>query len=1519
MVSPLVRRNLPPAAEVRQSNGGQRYPSPIHRRSQIANGRQSPLGMTIVSPASSIASISHMGMPSPVTKETTTSMTQASTVNSSRRLNHHQRSSPLAATLQRSPLPPTSASSFSKTNARRASSSRSGENREPTEAEVKVLHARFNAIQMGLGSIDQERALLVDKSKKLEDEKKELERQLQLRDNEIIALVKRCASQEERMREYSKLKAANRGLSDELQSVTEQLETSQHESASLVNLRNQLNKSELAREELQKRLNWVHKEHDSIAETLSDCLENIRTVTEEKEQLEDERRRERKRAEMELEKQRLSIRQISQSFQMDIETKQQRIDQMELLLHQNNLSDATSAISSASGSVKQAITKYESQIYEMQRELDHYNVDKDRMNDILDARLTKTVEKYEQQIEEMKRQLDRQESDQKAAADYQRQISTLQHQLMISQEKENKVLELEKEIEYKEESNQQILQTAVRYEQKITELKSELDRQATEVKNKEQANNKFNDMKDEMEQMMKQIMATHDAKVAKMQSQLDEQVTDMESKNGKIDKKFEAMKAKLEERGNQMTELESEFSEQMEQLMNKQVTLDKTEEEKKQLEARIASLQQIESEHGALVQYAEIMESNVADLTAENGILVVEKATLSDEKAVLQEKLSSLEDRVSDLREKHIAQEGEMKGRLEAEKTQLMADIEKERERVASTEDELQKRESWIIKIENDLNESRRLIAEKEDEVEKSRKSQQKVREELEASLSDARGKIAGMEDKLEWERTIQNQQSDASEEIESLSTALQNETNRASSSEKRCIELEEDLNGLIAELSERDQELEKMVEVEKYHAVQDQLSDAVSQVDRLEAHFQQAREKSMSLTDELNEFANLRDEKEELEIAKEHLLMQLANEETRTRKLEEKIDSLLSSSQDMVVELDKATSRLEEEATGWIRKEQDWEEVQIRLEDENESLEGQLAAAHEEISLLEEELERRDRRIESLISEVEALDNNGHEEVILESERQRLVLENKLADVRRQVKETTQNLEDKVTRMEKLNGDLEKVQAALDEKDGMLENTESRCSELTAKVASLETLLSTREESLMKIDEDLDSTINEIAEKEAEIFVMKQAIDAKDAEINSVMKEMKVQKEEASHLIEKLSNAETKNVTYQEVLGKQTNVVSTLQKEVEITIDSKKQRTSELEKTIRKMKTEIALKDDEIRDLRTVDLKDAEEEIALLRASLQSSQEAEAEVTKKASELSEKQKRIDDLVLKQSLLEQREQDMLSECEKLLKSESHARKLLVQKEAEMESLLARERKSVEMNQRKTSDTHKQEVLNLQGDLDATKAKLKDIEGMVKERSTLLAGVVDHNKELETKMNKQQRQLSGMEEEVKEGRHELECKRDEIAKLRREHLDKESSLRKQLQEKRRNLESTERSLEIAKRQHSDAAKYKKQLSEYEKEIDALQDKVKRQEAYMQKKLLNDRGSSRSMGTPNRTSSSYSTKPKTPSNRRRSSGIPSAPSASSKSVLSTPTLRKGSRTSLLRTPGGMKSPGLRNDLD
>jgi len=224
-VSPMIRRAAPSGEKLFMADQQVRHPTPIRRLSLMneagdENIHASPMGMTIISPDDSSASISHLETPS-ASREVGAEIENRVGSLISRRGRRGNRS----LSLQHTPLPPSSAlvipGSHSKHQANSVSSKKSRSRRsmsramgeaDPTEREVKALHARFNAIQSGFGSIDHERVQLVEKSKELEEEKFALEEQLELRDNEIHALVKRCATQEEKIREYSKLRSQNREL-----------------------------------------------------------------------------------------------------------------------------------------------------------------------------------------------------------------------------------------------------------------------------------------------------------------------------------------------------------------------------------------------------------------------------------------------------------------------------------------------------------------------------------------------------------------------------------------------------------------------------------------------------------------------------------------------------------------------------------------------------------------------------------------------------------------------------------------------------------------------------------------------------------------------------------------------------------------------------------------------------------------------------------------------------------------------------------------------------------------------------------------------------------------------------------------------------------------------------------------------------------------------------------------------------------------------------------------------------------
>ncbi|CAJ1942340.1 unnamed protein product [Cylindrotheca closterium] len=1942
MVSPMIRRTAPSGEKLYMADQQVPPPTPISRLSLIGdeNIHASPMGMTIISPDELSASVSHLETPS-ASREVGTEIENRVGSLSSRRGRRGNRS----LSLQHTPLPPSSAlvipGSHSKQQANSVSSKKSrsrrsmsrvmGENADPTEREVKALHARFNAIQSGLGSIDHERVQLVEKSKELEEEKLALEEQLELRDNEIHALVKRCANQEEKIREYSKLRSQNRELATDLQGMVQKLETMKSSSTDLHQLKRQLRESEHEREELQKRLEWVEKEHDAIAGTLSECLENIRKLTTEKKQLEEDRIRERQRSDMEMEKQRLNMVQLSNDLQSDLQQKQQQIDEMEIIIQQQSLKRETSSTMSSTreGSAEDAqllVTRYD----------DHFDGGS-YDSDILDARLKKTVRRYEKQIAEMKEQVEShiqvimEEEEQKrleAATAYERRIESMHQEILESESKEDRLFELQSklakqdvEIKREKESTHQVREAAERYEKTISDLKVMLEEKDQEVKEKNEANKeletqiarhemdlqsqvkttkksyeekvaelgkllreqkielqsseesrarlqasqsekealassydirvtqlqtqisqqeidlqtkasllarheskiislesqakeqlklkdlvaehetkatqlqnqikqheteaqfakseyegkiaflerelteknntrmavesenralidakndlearmkgehvklkdlmaehgtkttllqtqikqqetelqfakteyesrisglekeltekmhvrlalesvnrsllgakndlevriselvsshernvrdlqdkvnkketelvhvkdeasklreelkvytkklaeqgeiltsgkemntKLKEMKKECEDMMSQLRAT----IASLQSRIEQQRTDVESKDQviaqhentmtelqdqlktsentikKLETQFEEqenaiaektkevttnnskvadlkdqlgermretaktkkemkqiltehsetmvgvalktdklrnklieMKEKLDERDELISNLENEFGEQMQELMNKQVILDRVEDQKQLLEAQVESLQHFEDEHAAMVHYIEIMESNCAELTAENGILNVEKDSLVEDKLQLQEKLEGFEGRVATLRDKHIAREEEVKADLEQETAKLREELDKMNQQLVS----------------------------KTDEVNKVRMEAKATLENMQVSLAKARDEIVELEDQLGWEKTLQTQPTDASEEIDSLTQELEAETRRrealqekfdssqvsAESMRIELLEAEREQANLREELEASQEDIamlgkERVALLEGLEATKEEIvlqeKERIALLEELEAAKEdialQEKER-IAILEELEaakEDIALQEKErivllEELEAAKEDIAQQ---EKERVALLEELeavkediaqqekervalLEELEAVKEDIALQEKERVALLEVlEAAKEDIAQQEQERVAIieeleaakediaQQEQERVAIIEELEAAKEDIALQGHELERRDKRISNLVSEIDALSRNDHKEAFIEAESQKLELEGQLADMRRQEAELEQ---------------------ALNGKEKEIEKMKAYCSELEEKTESMETQLLSTEDDLI---EKLDVAVNNFAEKEAALSAMRESLAARNAQIESLESDVKIEKDKEVELLGRLSEAESKIASYESELGHRTEKIATLQKQIHGASESTRRRISDFETKIHQMKTDLALKDDEIRDLRMVDLKDAEEEISELKASLKSKRVLEQELRSKRSSAIELQKTVNDLKMNQTRLLTQERDLMAECDRLFKSEREAKEMVAKMESELQSMVQqRKNYEAEMRSKKLSQ----------------ECELRKLENEASERDEKLSEVVIINEGLETKLNMRERELE-------EERQELDSKRGEITKLRREFFEKENGLKQQLNEERRTLEVAEQTLESMKRQQSEAIKYRKQASQKEKEIEGLKDKVKRQEAYMQKRMQREKMPSRVVvvadSTPvptpapknSRTAQSLAASHLA---RRRHSGIPSKPTTTG-GATSTPSTSRKARASLLPIVG-FKSPGFRDDLD
>jgi chromosome segregation ATPase len=101
------------------------------------------------------------------------------------------------------------------------------------------------------------------------------------------------------------------------------------------NLQKELQECREARTELTIRLEKIKKDHDHVVDTLNSCFVNMQKLQEKQQEHDEDRKREMQRAELALEKQRLSHQEKVNELRVEIQRRQERLDQMENILRDN--------------------------------------------------------------------------------------------------------------------------------------------------------------------------------------------------------------------------------------------------------------------------------------------------------------------------------------------------------------------------------------------------------------------------------------------------------------------------------------------------------------------------------------------------------------------------------------------------------------------------------------------------------------------------------------------------------------------------------------------------------------------------------------------------------------------------------------------------------------------------------------------------------------------------------------------------------------------------------------------------------------------------------------------------------------------------------------------------------------------------------------------------------------------------------------------------------------------------------
>jgi hypothetical protein len=129
----------------------------------------------------------------------------------------------------------------------------------------------------------------------------------------------------------------------------------------------------------------------------------------------------------------------------------------------------------------------------------------------------------------------------------------------------------------------------------------------------------------------------------------------------------------------------------------------------------------------------------------------------------------------------------------------------------------------------------------------------------------------------------------------------------------------------------------------------------------------------------------------------------------------------------------------------------------------------------------------------------------------------------------------------------------------------------------------------------------------------------------------------------------------------------------------------------------------------------------------------------------------------------------------------------------------------------------------------------------NVEEALQDRAKLLAEMIARNKELQARIDRGESDFKSMEKKSSVLQVQLLDKEDELQRLRNEWQQREDGYLGEIHSERNRLEISEVDLAAACLRLETVRIESKDLSELEKENQSLKDRIRRQDAYMQRKI------------------------------------------------------------------------------
>jgi chromosome segregation ATPase len=1304
--------------------------------------------------------------------------------------------------------------------------------------------------------VNEEHQALQESKSQVESEKSEVQRQLENREQEVQSLVKRCKSQEDQVKDATLLRASHQQLEGRIAGLQSTLAMREGEISRVETLQKELKQSQEARHDLEARLAKMKKDHDDVVDTLNSCFQNIQKLQDKQQEHEEDRRRENQRAQLALEQQRLTNLETVQQLQVNLARGQDRIVSLEALL--NDAMDTTASLRKEKAQLAASLAQSK--------------LDQQEKGDRLEAQ--------------------HQQAMQQVQADNQKQLQELQS---VLHERDCMIATLEVEVS-----------TGMT---KLMKLSEELDQNRLDSSMLElDTANRVQELEQENWSLQEQF-ATKDLEISVLAASLalveDEKasmVKEMEKLHGRIqelehenafimdlEQQLEDVNVSVLEAQQDTTRIQETYEEEM-------VTIRKDFEEKQtlwyqteqRLLEKIRALQEEMDTTGTLLSSQfEAAKCQVSSLEKELAGSQEASAALQSSHELLREEVRSQDSLITDIR----AQLAKASQTIASKETTIVSLTTKLQQAHVTAEDASAIREKQVLEVallKQQLEEIRISSSEHKTDLQRMKLELEQTQESYRKELSSLKGQLQGKEnmvsnltEKLNDERRSKiNMAKAMREEGDTAKQAWRHELMQANVLLQQKRKEVESLQLDLVNMSGRGEK-----ELNAAHKAMNEQSDKMDllQQELLQARDELTQERScvqslrFQLSDSQAEISNAKELATAFQsqvLEKENMLLSCLNDLSLLKEEILSKDTAITAKEDTISSLLQDLARFR---TATEEQSKSLDEVRAELRFAHENAGGEISAARKKIS-------DQEKTVSSLQSELHSTNLEVHR---LEAKLTSLAAEMEAALV-------------------KYEQESKSWLAKLEEKEAALE----------CKEAELQSMKSTLEDGTSSLSAEIKAQTAKACSLNKKLAAVEFEMEERDRKNRVQLAEKNVELSRLKHEIETLRNSKSLSEDQlKTLLNEKDNTIEGLSKRIEDLIREQEEqgRLSQTEMVLLKQKlqkTEIdlAISQDELRDLKLIDLKECEETIQSLEATVLSLRtKIRNDETSSNSLIANLRTRISELQGKLSVVERgqtdakhlhdkttsklqtdleamkQENDSLNrevkenfdkakECQLTITKLSSEK---VELEGSVRSLrseldlLKADYKKVKEEQENTAFLLEQEIekhwanrhdddvefqkrqSSLKKALQESEAKIasltkenEEVEQILDQRMGLLAEMVAHNKELEEMKEAARKELGETKDELDECKSKLETTQRELSQLRSTFTKKEDQLLDTIQTERELREVAEVELENLHAKLN-TKRDDKELTELEKANIALRDKVRRQEAYLKRKLQKDK--------------------------------------------------------------------------